>query len=266
MTISFGVVISTYNAPEMLRLVLESYARQTDTGFHLYIADDGSGPETRQVIEVFRKSSPVPITHMHHEDEGFRKARIHNRIIAQAEEDYLLLTDGDCMPLPGLVAAHRRLASQGYFVSGSRILLSKALSRRLQAAGNAVPDLNLPRMLTWRMQGGINRLFPLLIPPRLSASHTRLHGIRGCHLSCWRSDLIRVNGFDETFEGWGREDSDLAARLLHAGFRRRDLRGLPVLHLWHNEAPRQRLAENDAILRQCLDEQRIRAKKGITEL
>lgn len=265
MTISFGVVISTYKAPAMLRLVLEGYARQTDTDFHLYIADDGSGPETSQVIEAFRKTSPVPLTHMHHQDEGFRKARIHNRAFARAGEEYLLLTDGDCMPLPGLVATHRRLAAQGSFVSGSRILLSRDLSGRLQDAG-AAPELSLVRMFTWRMQGGINRFFPLLIPPHLSAPHTRLHGIRGCHLACWRSDLLAVNGFDESFEGWGREDSDLAARLLHAGSSRRDLRGLPVLHLWHAEAERQRLTENDAILNQCLDEKRIRAKQGIAKL
>jgi len=265
MNIRLGVVISTYNAPGMLRLVLGGYARQTDTNFHLYIADDGSGPETRRVIETFRKSSPLPLTHMHHADDGFRKARIHNRAIAQSGEDYLLFTDGDCIPRPGLVAAHRRLAAEGCFVSGSRILLSRALSSRLQANETA-PEISLLRLLAWRLQGDINRFFPLLMPPHTSAPGTRLQGIRGCHLACWRDDLITVNGFDESFEGWGREDSDLAARLLHAGFRRRDLRGMPVLHLWHAEVSRQRLAENDAILSQCLDEKRIRAKQGIAEL
>lgn len=266
MPASLAVVISTYNAPNMLRLALEGYKAQTDTGFCIYIADDGSGPETRELIDNFRKNAPVPVQHITHEDAGFRKARIHNEVIRQCREDYILLTDGDCVPLPGLVAAHRRFASRGFFVSGSRILLSESLSRRLQDDTDTLPALTKGRMIQWRMQGKTNRLLPLLLPLHVSPQHNRLEGIRGCHLACWRQDLLTVNGFDETFEGWGREDSDLAARLLHAGIRRRDLRGLPVLHLWHKEEPRNRLAENDAMLTQCLNEKRIRAIRGIAEL
>ncbi len=261
-----AVVISTYNAPNMLRLVLEGYRAQSDTGFCIYIADDGSGPETRHVIDAFRKTAAIPVQHIRHEDAGFRKARIHNEVIRQCREDYILLTDGDCIPLPGLVAAHRRVARQGSFVSGSRILLSQSLSRRLQEEPGALPAFTAGRMFGWRMQGKINRLLPLLLPPGTSAPNDRLEGIRGCHLACWRQNLLSVNGFDEAFEGWGREDSDLAARLLHAGVKRRDLRGTPVLHLWHAEEARDRLAENDAMLAQCLNEKRIRAIRGIAEL
>jgi glycosyltransferase involved in cell wall biosynthesis len=266
MPASLAVVISTYNAPRMLRLALEGYKAQTDTGFCIYIADDGSGEETQQLIDAFRQHAPVPVQHIRHEDAGFRKARIHNEVIRQCSEDYILLTDGDCIPLPGLVAAHRRFASRGCFVSGSRILLSESLSRRLQDGAVTLPAFTAGRMLQWRTRGEINRLLPLLLPLHISPPHNRLEGIRGCHLACWRQDLLTINGFDETFEGWGREDSDLAARLLHAGIRRRDLRGLPVLHIWHAEEPRDRLAENDAMLAQCLNEKRIRAIRGIAEL
>jgi len=264
---SLAVVISTYNAPQMLRLVLDGYARQTDLDFSIYIADDGSGSATQHVIEAFRQQNPaMALHHVHHEDDGFRKARIHNRVIAQTSEDYILLTDGDCIPLPGLIAAHRRLATNGCFVSGSRILISQALSTRLQQASSSAVSPGFSNLLKWRMQGGINRLLPLLLPVYLSSPHTRLEGIRGCHFACWRADLLTVNGFDESFEGWGREDSDLAARLLHAGIRRRDMRGSPVLHLWHKEESRRRLDENDDMLRQCLKQKRIRAIKGIEEL
>jgi glycosyltransferase involved in cell wall biosynthesis len=263
---SLAVVISTYNAPQMLRLVLNGYARQTDPEFSIYIADDGSGPATQQIIEGFRQQHPaMAVHHVHHEDNGFRKARIHNRVIAQAREDYMLLTDGDCIPLPGLIAAHRRLAAGGTFVSGSRVLISQKQSQTLQQENGEV-DLRLGSLLRWRLQGNINRLLPLLLPVYASSPHDRLHGIRGCHLACWRCDLLTVNGFDESFEGWGREDSDLAARLLHAGIHRRDMRGSPVLHLWHKEESRRRLDENDDMLRQCLKQKRIRAIKGIEQL
>jgi len=263
---SLAVIISTYNAPEMLRLVLDGYAQQSDTDFSIYVADDGSGPATKEVIDAFRLNSAIPILHIRHEDAGFRKARIHNRVIGQCSEKYILLTDGDCIPLPGLIAAHRHLATPGCFISGSRILLSKTLSRKLQNATKLQMDYTFSRLFKWRMQGEINRLLPLLLPIHASSAHSRLQGIRGCHLACWRYDLLTVNGFDEDFEGWGREDSDLAARLLHAGIRRRDLRGSPVLHLWHEEKSRHRLAENDAMLRLCLKQKRIRANKGIEEL
>ena len=263
---SLAVVISTYNAPQMLRLVLDGYARQDDLDFSIYIADDGSGPATQQVIEGFRQQNPaMAVHHVHHEDAGFRKMRIHNRVLKQCNEDYILLTDGDCIPLPGLIAAHRRLATVGSFVSGSRVLIAQKLSEKLQQENGKV-NLGLGNLLKWRLQRNINRLLPLLFPVYASSPHDRLNGIRGCHLACWRVDLLTVNGFDESFEGWGREDSDLAARLLHAGIHRRDMRGSPVLHLWHKEESRRRLDENDDMLRQCLKQKRIRAIKGIEQL
>jgi len=263
---SLAVVISTYNAPEMLRRVLQGYTRQNDPNFSIYIADDGSTPETAELIDDFRKKTPIPITHTWHEDNGFRKARIHNRVIQAVQEDYVLFTDGDCIPLPGLIAAHRKIARRGYFVSGSRVLLSQQWSQRLQTNQNSALNMTTGTCIAWRCAGRINRLFPLLLPVHASAPHDSLKGIRGCHFAFWRDDLLTVNGFDENFEGWGREDSDLAARILHAGIRRIDLRGAPVLHLWHQEAARHHLAENDAMLRECLDSKRIKALKGLNEL
>ncbi|MDX8392617.1 MAG: glycosyltransferase family 2 protein [Mariprofundaceae bacterium] len=261
-----AVVISTYNAPNMLHLVLNAYAQQMDRNFALYIADDGSTDETRAVIADFRKKTPISIEHAWHADKGFRKARIHNRVIQSLQEDYILLTDGDCMPRPDLIAAHRKSAQKNCFVSGSRILMNQELSSRLQSEQHLDTKIPLTTLLKWRYSGQINRLLPLLMPVHAGSAHDKLAGIRGCHLACWRSDLCTINGFDEGFEGWGREDSDLVARLLHAGIRRVDMRGSPVLHLWHEEAPRQRLPENDAMLRQCLDSKRIKALKGLSEL
>ena len=261
-----AVVISTYNAPHYLRLALDGYARQSERNFSIYIADDGSNEETRAEIAAFADRSDIPVRHIRHDDQGFRKARIHNKAIREISEDYILLTDGDCIPLPGLIAAHRRVARQNCFVSGSRILLSQSFSEHLLATQKPeIPDSPLAA-ISWRISGRINRLTPLLLPPFAGKPHNRLKGIRGCHLACWRKDLIAVNGFDESFEGWGREDSDLAARLLHAGIRRVDLRGCPLLHLWHREETRDRLEKNDAMLRRCLEERRIRAIRGIAEL
>ncbi len=265
-----AVIVSTYRSPAMLRLVLNGYQQQTDRNFKVYIADDGSSDETREMIRAFKRMSSLPVEHIWHKDRGFRKARILNKTIVQAREDYALFTDGDCIPLPGLIAAHRSIARRHCFVSGSRVLLSKGLSCRLQAVRpaniGAEMHFTAARLLNWRCSGQINRFLPLLLPIHASQPHEKLAGIRGCHLACWRSDLVTVNGFDETYEGWGREDSDLAARLIHAGIRRIDLRGAPVLHLWHKEESRHRLQENDDMLHECLASKRTRARSGLAEL
>lgn len=262
-----AVVISTYNAPNFLRLTLEGYRQQSDTGFVIYIADDGSTDETKILIDQFRQNFPVPIHHIWQPDNGFRKARIHNRVIARIGEQHTLLTDGDCIPLPGLVAAHRRFASGQFFISGSRILLSQEWTTELCARGSSFATTHSTAWwLQQRIKGHINRLLPMLLPPALSAASIQLAGIRGCHLCCPTAALRQINGFDESFEGWGREDSDLTARLLHAGLKRRNLRGTPVLHLWHKEFSRQQLIDNDALLQTCLDEKRIEARCGLKQL
>jgi len=263
---SLAIVISTYNAPEFLRLVLEGYRQQSVLHFSIYIADDGSGDETKALIEKIKPDFPVAIHHFWQEDEGFRKMRIHNEVLQKITEPYTLLTDGDCIPLPNLVDSHLRFANNNFFISGSRILLSKHWTKTLCQKSFFQIVQSPFWWLKQRLAGNVNRFFPLLLAPQLSPSTNRLTGIRGCHLSCPTQALIRINGFDESFEGWGREDSDLSARLLHAGLMRKNLRGQPMLHLWHKEFSRNRLEENDAMLQACLNERRIEAICGLKQL
>ena len=66
-----------------------------------------------------------------------------------------------------------------------------------------------------------------------------LQGVRSCKMGFWLADAVRVNGFDERFVGWGREDSDFVARLVNAGVQRRKLKfGGIVCHLCHSERAR----------------------------
>lgn len=266
MTEPLAVVISTYNAPQFLRLTLEGYRQQTDLNFRIYIADDGSTDETRELIAAMQHAFPVSIEHVWHEDKGFRKARIHNLSIARIGEPQVLLTDGDCVPMPGLVAAHRQFADTNNFISGSRVLLSKDYTDQLCKGSEQLFPASATTWLGRRLNGKINRLLPLLQPAALGAPTSSLKGIRGCHLACSREALERINGFDESYEGWGREDSDLAARLIHAGLMRRNLRGTPVLHLWHPDFSRRSLAQNDTQLQACIAERRIEALKGLRQL
>lgn len=262
-----AVVISTYNSPAFLQLVLDGYRKQSDLGFSIYIADDGSGKETRDLIASYQANSPVPINHIWHEDRGFRKARIHNLTIEQIKEPYVLLTDGDCVPLPRMIETHRRLARQGHLISGGRVLLSHAWTESVcKNDAELNSDATFTEWFSHRLNNNINRILPITMPPHLGRSNQKLKGIRGCHISCWLDGLHLVNGFDESYEGWGREDSDLIARMFHAGIYRLDLRGMPVLHLWHREEARSQLNRNDHLLAACLKHKRIEAVKGLKEL
>ncbi|MDQ6955162.1 MAG: glycosyltransferase family 2 protein [Mariprofundaceae bacterium] len=262
---AIAVIISTYNNPSFLRLVLAAYAKQCDKRFSIYIADDGSNAETRDLIEHMSKGFPVEIHHIWHEDQGFRKARIHNLVLQQVKEAYVILTDGDCIAPPHFIATHRRLAQESTLICGSRILLSPSYTQHLCQSGN-IPSFSTFYCIKSRLQGHINRVFPLFLPAHLSAPKQKISGIHGCHISCHTKDLLHINGFDESFEGWGREDSDLVARLLHSGVQRRNLRGAPVLHLWHKENARNHLNDNDALLQACIDDKRKQALIGIGEL
>jgi len=265
MSLPIAVIISTYNNPNFLHLILQAYARQSEQNFSIYIADDGSTKETRSLIEHLSKDYPHAIQHIWHKDQGFRKARIHNIALQRVQEPYVIFTDGDCIPLTNMIATHRKLAQANTMISGSRILLSKSWTKHL-CNTKKLPKNSLLSWLKHKYHGNINRIFPLIMPPHLSSPNQKLSGIHGCHISCHTKDLFNINGFDESFEGWGREDSDLVARLFHHGIQRRNLRGTPVLHLWHQENSRDRLNDNDALLQSCLTEKRQQAIKGIAQL
>ena len=262
-----AVIITTYNRPDALAAVLAGYEAQREAVFELLIADDGSSDDTRRVVDEFKSRAAFPVTHVWHEDRGFRAAAIRNRALAAARADYIIFSDGDCVPAPRFVAQHQRLAERGWFVAGNRVLLSEAFTRR--ALRDCLP-LHAWGIATWMgawARRDINRWLPLLTLPdsglRKSAPQ-RWAGVKTCNLAAWRDDLLQVNGLDETYSGWGLEDSDLVIRMLHAGVKHKSARfAAPVLHLWHAENDRSRLPENQRRLDALLGSGRVRAQSRL---
>lgn len=262
-----AVVVTTYNRPDALAAVLEGYLAQSDPDFELVIADDGSDERTAAVVQ--RYSARRPLKHVWQEDRGFRAAAARNRAVAATSADYVVFTDGDCVPAPGFVAAHKRLAERGWFLAGNRILLSERLTKRALAEGLPLHSWDWKRWLAERSSGDVNRLLPLLRLPDGAfrrAQPRRWEGAKTCNLSVWRESLVRVNGLDEAYEGWGLEDSDLVIRLLHAGERHKNARfATPLFHLWHAEQPRDALARNSARLDEILRSGALRARQGLDQ-
>ena len=270
MTDLVSVIVSTYNREDALAAVLRSLARQGDRDFEVLVADDGSGTATARVVADWASRMPVPLKHVWHPDRGFRLAEIRNRAIRASAGAYCVFIDGDCIARSDFVAAHRRLAEPSWFVTGNRILLSCELTERILRVGLEPEQWRLAEWLAARAQRRVNRFAPLLDLPlgKLRRLHSqRWRGARGSNIAFWRADLDKVDGFDAAYSGWGREDSDIFIRMIRAGVLRKDGRfATGVLHLWHPEADRARLADNERMLAEVIDGTRVRARQGLSRV
>jgi glycosyltransferase involved in cell wall biosynthesis len=264
-----SIVITTYNRPNALQAVIEGCFRQTDKDFEIIVADDGSGDATRECVAALRARSPVPLQHIWQPDEGFRAAMARNRGILAARGDYILMLDGDCIPLPNYIEQHRKLARPGFMVTGSRVLLSAYATARVLAGNLDIPTAGLAELVRMRLRRDINKLPQLLLTlPDLGREKRRFsyRRIKSCNMGAWRADLERVNGFDESFWGWGHEDSDLVVRLFNAGVMRKDgAFATEVLHLWHREAQRDQESSNRRMVVERKASGATQAERGLRE-
>jgi len=256
---STSLIIATYNWPAALDVVLRSVRAQRTMPDEVLIADDGSGEATRLVIVAHQTDFPVPLKHVWHDDRGFRLAAIRNEALRQAQGDYILQVDGDIVLHPRFVAQHLVHARPGSYVQGSRCMLSRERTERMLRERNPVVPL-----LGRGLKNRLNALYCPPLAPLVGGPRDPDRRTRGCHMAFWRQDLLMVNGYDERFEGWGREDSELAARLIHAGVQRRNHKfGAVAYHLWHPEATRAAFPGNHAIYLETIARQSRRCAAGI---
>jgi len=253
------LVINTFNQPEYLGRVLNAVSRQSSLPEEVLLADDGSTNETQSAFEQWCAGQSFRCEHIRQEHQGFRRARILNLAIAASRGDYPVFLDGDTVPHPDFVSDHRAAAQHGFFVQGHRALVGEkaaawfgknnfSTDRRRAAFQNQISGLK--NSFRW--------------PFAIRKINHRLRGIRGCNLAIWRDDLVRVNGYNEAFTGWGREDSELAVRLTNSGVRRLDLRGRALCyHLWHPPVSRNELASNDELLAKAILGKHTRCERGL---
>ena len=268
-TPTISVVITTYNRPDALEAVVEACFMQDDKNFEIIIADDGSTANTRESVAALAARSPLRLTHVWQPDEGFRAAMARNRGTLAATGDYIIFLDGDCVPQRDFIRRHRQLARPGCLVAGSRILLSQALTERVLRQRIDVAGMSLSERLRCRLRGDMNKVLQTMLRwPDLGRVRRRFswRRIKSCNLAVWRADLERVNGFDESFMGWGHEDADLVLRLFHAGVLRKDgALATEVLHLWHPEAQRGEESSNRRVVLQRAADKTIQAVRGLRE-
>jgi len=265
-----SLIITTYNWQAALAVCLRSVAAQRVLPDDVIVADDGSREDTAQLVQELARDFPVPLRHAWQEDLGFRAARVRNLGIAASTGDYVIFVDGDMVLHPEFIADHHRLIRPGSFLLGGRLNASQAESARLLAGG--APRFSMRMPFAPRGAGGeLKRKHALRLPLLAAWKASRRKGgvAMSCNLGVWRRDLDTINGFDDAYEGWGREDDDLTLRLRHAGVERRLLRyaGLAI-HLWHKTRwpdgiPPNQALPNDVLLQHTRDTRAIRCVRGL---
>lgn len=234
---SIGVVITTYNSPLWLGKVLSGYENQSWKDFRVIVADDGSTEQTRELIESFRARGILAIDHVWHEDDGFRKCQILNKAIQETSCDYLIFTDGDCIPEPHFIETHRALAEPGYFLSGGYIKLTMPVSEKISDDDIRSGMIFTPEWLVEHGQPKNHKLWKLspspLVKKLMNTVTPAASSWNGMNSSTWTKDLIAVNGFNEDMQ-YGGLDRELGERLWNYGHKSKQIRYSTVcLHLDH---------------------------------
>ncbi|MBC54861.1 MAG: glycosyl transferase family 2 [Gammaproteobacteria bacterium] len=232
-----SVIVTTYNSPAWLEKVLWGYSVQEHPDFELIIGDDGSGPDTKALIERFRTETGLKIHHIWQEDRGFRKCAILNKAIASATSEYLVFSDGDCIPRRDFLSVHAREAQPGHYLSGGYHKLPMSTSTDINR-----DDILSGRCfdLSWLKQHGLPASYKnskLTASPALARWFNRLTPTRcnfkGSNGSAWRDDVLAVNGFDERM-AWGGLDREFGVRLINLGIKPKHVRyNAIVIHLDH---------------------------------
>ena len=244
-----SLVITTYNRSDALAVVLASLARQDDQGFEIIIADDGSSQVHQSAVRSAVRRLGLRATCVWHPDVGFTAAQVRNLGVSVAHGDYVILLDGDCVLAPDFVRQHRTLARAGCFVNGSRVLLESQLTAAVLAQHVDLPAQPANFWVGQRLRGQVSKLTgQWRLPgwwPRRQIAHFYWKRIRSCNMALWRQDYIDVNGFDESFVGWGHEDADFVLRLHNKGLCRiNGYWATEVYHLWHKQAARTEESRN----------------------
>lgn len=255
-----SILIPTYNWPDALNLCLRSVFAQTRPPDEIIVGDDGSTDETRRLLQRLACDSPSIFYHVWQPDEGFRLASIRNKMLVASSSDYILLVDGDIVLNRHFVADHLRAARPNTFVQGRRVIVGPEATARTLTEGAAHFHM-FSRDIKNRKNTIRSRVLSKLTSVARKRSHRK---IRTCNFALWREDAFRVGGFDETYVGWGSEDTDLAIRLIRAGVERRNLRHAAVaFHLHHRLLSRDNASENFRRNQETLQRETNRAVIGL---
>jgi glycosyltransferase involved in cell wall biosynthesis len=262
--ISCSLCISTYNRPSALSLCLESVLTQSVLPDEIIIGDDGSAEETKQLIEKFIGASPVPVIHIWHPDDGFRLSAIRNKSFAKATGEYIIQIDGDVILHKHFVKDHMRLARRGTFVCGGRSLLTEETTNEI-IRNKIYTGVNLFSAKLSKKYNAVRSILLSRLYYLFQRGKHQYQYVLGANMAFWRKDLLLINGYNESFKGWGKEDNELAIRLCNAGVTIRFIKFAGIIyHLHHTEASRDNIQQNEKLLQESIHNNFTFVQKGVS--
>ncbi len=280
--LKISIIIATYNYEAALDIILNNLCLQIHNSqmlqkytIEIVIADDGSTNATKNIITKYQNQYDF-IVHVWQEDLGFLRTKILNKAVNQATGDYLIFLDGDCVPFSDYLSEHINLMERGYLVAGNRVLLSQKFSKAIFADPQIIHNIIKWRLFHW-IYAAFKRQVNKILPPRMNIPQSAKWRYRrindwkypkGCNFAVHKSSFMQVNGFDESFSGWGYEDSDLFVRLIHTGIKIKNGRfAIPVLHLWHKQSTRDSSNSNlTRLMKRVSNINDTKAIKGINQI
>ncbi len=272
-----SLLLATYEMARHLELVLTGLARQSvpQDAFEILICDDGSGQETRDIIEHFKSQSGRPTTHLWQEHKGFRKCRMLNEALRIARGKTLIFLDGDCVPHRDFVRDHLEHQESGRYLAGRRVELGPWFSATLtpdEINRGLLDGPSLKLLFSCMREDSTHFQRSLRIPDRgilkLLRGPLKLNDVpdlKGCNFSVPREAMEAINGFDESYEGYGREDTDVEIRLQNLGLTIKSMKGMALqYHVWH---PRRDFTPaNDDRLEEARRSRRVVCTSGIRRI
>jgi glycosyltransferase involved in cell wall biosynthesis len=265
MSVSCSLIISTYNWPAALQLCLLSVKNQKLLPAEVIVADDGSGKNTEDLISSFKKDFPIPLKHVWHPDEGFRLAAIRNKAIAASESEYIVQIDGDLILHRHFIWDHVQFRRKKFFVTGSRVMLSEESTEALLYY-HSIDIKKYAKGKTNLANGIRNKFIRNLLAERYKNQGRHKYYVKGCNMAFWKKDLLAVNGYNEAFTGWGREDSEVAIRLMNYGIKKQFIKMAGICyHLHHKVASKDLEERNLLLMHEAIDNGTIKAADGLSK-
>ncbi len=257
-----SLIITTYNSPLFLELVLKSITIQTVSPDEIIIADDGSKKEVVEINIKNLKKFKLNYKYIWQEDRGFRVALIRNKAILVSEGDYIIGIDGDMILHPKFIEDHIKNAKANRYIQGKRVLLTEEKTKEV---------LRTKKLKFSFFEKGLinkkNAIHSNLLSKIFSKVNNSLKGVKTCNFSLFKKDILKINGFNNDFIGWGREDSEFLARFLNSGGERFDLRFNAIAyHLFHSENHKKVPEKNEKLLIETIKQKKVICKNGIKQI
>ncbi len=260
--VKISLLITTYNSPKFLELVLKSILIQTHLPDEIIIADDGSNEENVQINKKNLQKTGLKYKYIWQEDKGFRAALIRNKAILTADGDYIIGIDGDMILHKDFIKDHLKHAKKGRFIQGSRVLITKKITEKILDTKKIKLNFFSPGLKNRK-----NAIHSNFLASIFSKTNKSLKGTKTCNFSMFKEDIFKINGFNNEFIGWGREDSEFLARFLNNNGERFDIKFNAIaFHLYHPESHKIIPKKNEMLLKEAIEKKIIKCKNGLNQI